>query len=39
MENILSDYQGFDCLNVLSHEDVKTKGSSRLQKPRLRTNS
>lgn len=39
MENILSDYQGFDCLNVLSHEDAKAESGSRLQKSRLRTNS
>lgn len=38
MENILSDWQGFDCLNTISNETVKTESGSGLQKSRLRTN-
>lgn len=48
MENILSDYQGFDALDSYSgfynnllrkrHENYQAKSNSRLQRSRLRTN-
>ena len=36
MENILSDWQGFDCLNIISNETVKAKNGNRLQRSKLR---
>lgn len=38
MENILSDYAGFDALNCINNETAKTESGSRHSGSRPRTN-